>query len=345
MRVFRSIDEVPAPFGPSVIAIGNFDGVHRGHLSILRDVCSRAGARGAAAVAITFDPHPLRVLRPEFAPKLITPLDQRLRLLAAVGAEGRGLDATLVLPFTRAFSEYSAEAFASEVLARTLGAVEVHEGDNFRFGYQAQAGMAELRELGLKMGFEAFTHPVLTLRGLSVASSQIRALIAAGEVSKARALLGRPFSIVSTQARGRGIGTRLLVPTVNLASYAELVPGNGVYITRLRIGSLDAEGAEAAEDAEATEDKAGALCYNAVTNAGNRPTFGEDSYAIESYLLEFDPATAPEITPETPLELSFLARLRGEQRFPSPEALKAQILRDVARAQHYFRLVRALRVR
>jgi len=328
MRVFRSIDEVPASFGPSVIAIGNFDGVHRGHLSILRDVCSRAGARGAAAVAITFDPHPLRVLRPEFAPKLITPLDQRLRLLAAVGAEGRGLDATLVLPFTRAFSEYSAEAFASEVLARTLGAVEVHEGDNFRFGYQAQAGMAELRELGRQMGFEAFTHPVLTLRGLSVASSQIRALIAAGEVSKARALLGRPFSIVSTQARGRGIGSKLLVPTVNLAPFDELVPGNGVYITRLRMG-----------------DAAGASCYDAVTNAGNRPTFGEDSYAIESYLLDFDPATAPEITPETPLDLSFLARLRGEQRFPSPEALKAQILRDVARAQRYFRLVRALRVR
>jgi riboflavin kinase/FMN adenylyltransferase len=183
------------------------------------------------------------------------------------------------------------------------------------------------------MGFEAFTHPVLTLRGLSVASSQIRALITSGEVSQARALLGRPFSIVSTQARGRGIGSKLLVPTVNLAPYDELVPGNGVYITRLRVGSLDAE------------DKAGAPCYNAVTNAGNRPTFGEDSYAVESYLLEFDPATAPEITPETPLDLSFLARLRGEQRFPSPEALKAQILRDVARAQRYFRLVRALRVR
>jgi riboflavin kinase/FMN adenylyltransferase len=318
MQVYRSIAEAPTTLAPSVIAIGNFDGVHRGHLSILGDVCARAQARDASAVAVTFDPHPLRVLRPEFAPKLITPLEQRLRLLAA-----SGLDAALVLPFTRAFSEYSAEAFASEVLARSLGAVEVHEGDNFRFGYQAQAGMAELRELGVKLGFEAFTHPVLTVRGLTVASSQIRSLITSGEVSKARALLGRPFSIVSTQARGRGIGGKLLVPTVNLAAYDELVPGHGVYITRLRIG-----------------DAVGAPCFNAVTNAGNRPTFGEDSYAIESYLLEFDPATAPEITPETPLELSFLARLRGEQRFPSPEALKAQILRDVARAQRYFRLVR-----
>ena len=320
MRIFRSVDQVPAAFGPSVIAIGNFDGVHRGHLSILRDVCERARARGAAAVAITFDPHPLRILRPEFAPKLITPLEQRLSLLAATG-----LDATLVLPFTRAFSEYSAEGFASEILARTLGAVEVHEGDNFRFGYQAQAGMAELRELGTRLGFEAFTHPVLTVRGMSVASSQVRSLIAEGEVSKARALLGRAFSIVSTQARGRGIGTRLLVPTVNLAPYEELLPAHGVYITQLRIG-----------------ETADALCFNAVTNAGNRPTFGEDSYAIESYLLDFDPATAPEITPETPLELSFLARIRGEQRFPSPEALKAQIMRDVAHAQRYFRLLAVL---
>ena len=323
MQVFRSLGDVPPGFGPSVIAIGNFDGVHRGHLSILRDVCERARARGAAAVAITFDPHPLRVLRPEYAPKLITPLEQRLSLL--VGSAGRGLDAALVLPFTRGFSEYSAEAFASEILAGTLGAVEVHEGDNFRFGYQAQAGMAELRELGLRLGFEAFTHPVLTVRGMSVASSQVRSLITNGAVSKARALLGRPFSIVSTQARGRGIGTRLLVPTVNLAGYDELVPAHGVYITQLRIG-----------------DTPDALCFNAVTNAGNRPTFGEDSYAIESYLLEFDPVTAPEITPETPLELSFLARIRGEQRFPSPDALKAQIMRDVAHSQRYFRLVRAL---
>ncbi len=320
MHVFGAIADVPPDYGPSVIAIGNFDGVHRGHLSILGDVCARAHARAAAAVAITFDPHPLRLLRPEYAPKLITPLPERLRLLAATG-----IDATLVLPFTRAFSEYSAEAFAARILARTLGAVEVHEGDNFRFGYRAQAGMAELRTLGEQLGFAAFTHPVLTVRGLSVASSQIRSLIAAGAVSKARALLGRPFQIVSTQARGRGIGTRLLVPTVNLAPYDELLPAHGVYITRLRIGDGDAGGAAA-------------HCLNAVTNAGNRPTFGEDSYAIESYLLDFDPATAPELTPETRLELSFLARIRGEQRFASPEALKAQILRDVARARRYFRL-------
>jgi riboflavin kinase/FMN adenylyltransferase len=313
---------VPSGYGPSVVAIGNFDGVHRGHLSILKDLCGRARARNARAIAITFDPHPLRLLRPHQAPKLITPLPERLRLLADTG-----LDATLVLPFTREFSEYSAEGFAQDILVRTLGAVEVHEGDSFRFGYGAQAGMSELRALGQKLGFQAFTHPVLTVRGLSVSSSQIRALITEGAVSRARALLGRPFAILSTQARGRGIGTRLLVPTVNLAPYGELVPAHGVYVTRLRIG-----------------DRPDAPCFNAVTNAGNRPTFGEYSYAIESYLLDYDPSNAPEVTPETPLELSFLARIRAEQRFPSPEALKQQILRDVTHAQRYFRLARKISI-
>jgi riboflavin kinase/FMN adenylyltransferase len=316
MQVFTSTGAVPASYAPSVIAIGNFDGVHRGHLSILKDLCGRARARVARAVAITFDPHPLRLLRPHQAPKLITPLPERLRLLAETG-----LDATLVLPFTREFSEYSAAGFAEDILVRTLGAIEVHEGDSFRFGYGAQAGMAELRALGQKLGFEAFTHPVLTARGLSVSSSQIRTLIAEGAVSRARALLGRPFAILSTQTRGRGIGTRLLVPTVNLAPYSELLPAHGVYVTRLRIG-----------------DDQSARCFNAVTNAGNRPTFGEDSYAVESYLLDYDPANPPEITPDTPLELSFLQRIRAEQRFPSPETLKQQISRDVAHAQRYFRL-------
>ncbi len=334
MKVFRSLAEVLPGYGPSVVAIGNFDGVHRGHLSILHDVCARAEALGAHAIAVTFDPHPLKLLYPERAPKLITPLAQRLELLAAVGAEGQGLDATLVLPFTREFSQYSAEGFATDVLAAALGAVEVHEGDNFRFGYGAQAGMTELRALGEQLGFSAFTHPVLTVRGMAAASSQVRALVAAGDVSQARALLGRPFTIRSTQARGRGIGTRLLVPTVNLAPYDELVPAHGVYITRLRIGDPAAGGV----GGPGGSSRPPAPCFNAVTNAGNRPTFGEDSYAIESYLLDYDSANPPVLTPETPLELSFLARLRGEQRFPSPEALKAQILRDVARAQRYFRL-------
>ncbi len=317
MPVFRSLGEVPGDWGPSVVAIGNFDGVHRGHRAILDDVCRRAHDAGARAVVVTFDPHPLRVLRPADAPPLITPMEQRLSLLGETG-----VDATLVLPFTEAFSYQSAEAFAQAVLHDALHAVAVHEGDNFRFGYRAEADVDTLRALGTQMGFSVVAHSLLHRRGLPVASSQVRSLVAEGQVERARALLGRPFRIAGTPARGRGIGTRLLVPTVNLAPYTELRPAHGVYVTQLRVVGRS---------------------FEAITNAGNRPTFGEDSYAIESHLLDYDPAVNPvEWNEQTPLELCFLHRLRGEQRFPSPEALLQQIGRDIARARRYHVLVRKL---
>ncbi|RRA47483.1 bifunctional riboflavin kinase/FMN adenylyltransferase [Acidipila sp. EB88] len=333
MLVSYGLDQVSAALNPghagrpSVVAIGNFDGVHCGHKAILSDVCARAKAQNARAVVITFDPHPLRVLRPADAPPLLTPLPQRLALLAETG-----VDATLVLPFTPAFSLQSARDFATSVLVDGVRAIAVHEGDNFRFGYQASAGLAELRALGTELGFSVVAHGVLRRRGVAVSSSSIRSLVATGQVEQARFLLGRPFSIVSRPARGRGIGTRLLVPTVNLAAYPELKPGHGVYVTELTIGASGQESGMAPRR------------FAAITNAGNRPTFGEDSYAIESHLLDFDPDTAPplELTESTPLELAFLHRLRGEQRFPSPEALRAQIGIDIARARRYHRLTRRL---
>ena len=322
MLVFRSPEAVTAQLGSagfrSVAAIGNFDGVHCGHLAILRDVCQRAHAAQARSIVVTFDPHPMRVLRPADAPLLITPLEQRLALLADTG-----VDAALVLPFTESFSLQSARSFAVDVLQRGVRAAAVHEGDNFRFGYRAEAGVEQLRALGLELGFSVVAHSVLHLRGCAVSSSQVRSFIAAGGVEQARALLGRPFSIHSTPAPGRGIGTRLLVPTVNLAPYAELKPAHGVYVTRLRIGQRS---------------------FEAITNAGNRPTFGEDSYAIESHLLDFEPARSEplDLTASTPLELSFLHRLRGERRFASPQALKQQIALDIARARRYHALARRL---
>lgn len=317
MQVIRSLDATPASLTRSVLAIGNFDGVHRGHLAIMHEIRERARALDAQSFAVTFDPHPMRVLRPGQAPRLITPLPQRLDLLAQTG-----IDATLVIPFKEEFSRLSAFEFADKVLRRSLHAVEVHEGDNFRFGRGAQAGTAELEQLGKQLGFAVVSHPALTIRGICVSSSEIRRRIAQGDVSIARCLLGRPFSIRSTRAKGRGIGSRLTVPTVNLAQYDELVPANGVYITRVTIGSgLNRE------------------TFDAATNAGNRPTFGEDSYAIESHLLDFRPI---DIGPDTPIELWFLARIRAERRFDSPDSLKAQILRDVAFARRYFHLANAL---
>ncbi len=311
MFIVRSLKDLPPFPRRTVLAIGNFDGVHRGHQAVLGQVCERAAALGATSLAVTFDPHPLRILRPDQAPKLITPLQQKLDLLAATGIDG-----VVVVPFTREFSQLSAPEFAREVLLQSLQAAEVHEGDNFRFGHNASAGLPELEQLGRELGFAVVAEPALRVRGLQVSSSILRRLIAAGDMKTARALLGRPFSIRSTPVRDRGIGSRHTVPTINLAPYPELLPADGVYVTRMKIGSD---------------------IFDAVTNAGRRPTFGDNAFAVESHLLnvqEIDLASG------TPVELCFFSRIRGEQKFPSPDALKEQILKDVAYASRYLRLVK-----
>jgi riboflavin kinase / FMN adenylyltransferase len=313
MKIYRALHELPQQMPRTVAAIGNFDGVHCGHQEIIGRVRDRARALDAIAIAVTFDPHPMALLHPDRAPKLITPIPERLQLLAATG-----LDATLVIPFTREFSMQSARAFAEGTLCRALRVAEVHEGDTFRFGRDAAAGIAELRDLGAELGFGVVSHGALTVRCLAVSSSEVRRQVAAGHLAMARALLGRPFSILSTPVRGRGVGTQLTAPTINFAPYSELLPPNGVYVTRVRIG-----------------DGPAAPLLNAVTNAGVRPTFDEAGFAVETHLLDGPPPVA--LTEETPVELSFLMRLREERRFPSLEALRAQILKDVGRAQRYFR--------
>lgn len=307
--VYRSVAEIPGGFGPSAAAIGNFDGVHLGHQEILSAVVAEASALGVRSAVITFDPHPERFLRPARAPRLLTPMDERVKLLAT-----SGIDAVVVLPFDAALAGLSARQFVQRILVDVLGIRGLHEGGNFHFGHQAEAGVAELREFGEGFGFAVHVHSPVHVRGLEVSSSAIRALVASGDVRRARWMLGRPFAVRSTQARGRGIGTRLLVPTVNLASYEEMLPAFGVYVTRLTIGGR---------------------CFQAVTNVGNRPTFGEASFAVESHILDFEPM---EMDEETPVDIEFLLRLRGEIEWPSPEALKAQILKDVAKAVRFFRL-------
>jgi riboflavin kinase/FMN adenylyltransferase len=311
LSVFRSIAEIPTAFGPTVAAIGNFDGVHRGHQQILSAVVAEARAQNAQSVAITFDPHPEQFLRPAQAPRLLTPLDERLRLLALTG-----IDAVLVLPFDAALAALPAQQFVRQILIDALGLRSIHEGGNFRFGRNAEAGVHELNSLAADFGFAVHIHAPVRIHNLEVSSSAIRERIAAGDMTRARWMLGRPFAVRSTQARGRGIGTRLLVPTVNLAAYSGLLPEFGVYVTRITVAER---------------------CFQAVTNVGNRPTFGEASFAVESHILDFEPI---EITEETPIDLEFLYRLRGEIEWPSSEALKAQILKDVAKAKRYFRLMR-----
>jgi len=308
MQIFEHLEAVPGNFGSTLVSVGNFDGVHRAHRFVLGEIVKRAKVRGAKSMAVTFEPHPTRILRPDANLKLLTPTPEKLRLLAATG-----VDAVLLLPFSRDLSLLSPQQFAHDILKERLHACEVHEGYNFHFGHKASGNIHTLRELGQEMDFEVHDYPEMRLRGEPVSSSHIRHLLREGRVSRARHLLARPFSILSTAGRGRGYGSKYTVPTINLAPYEELVPKDGVYITRTRVGEE---------------------CFDSVTNVGSRPTFGADSFAIVSHLLNFHPL---EVGAETEVEIHFLDRLRDEIKFPSVDALRVQIGRDVGKAQKYFR--------
>ena len=310
MQVFHKLEDVPAGFGPSLVSVGNFDGVHRAHAHVLGEIVRRARQTGGKAVAVTFEPHPARILRPDSGLKLLSPVPEKLRLL-----ETTGVDAVLVLPFGRDLSLMTPRQFVERILKKKLHAQEVHEGYNFRFGHKATGDVNLLVQLGKEMGFEVKVYSEEKLRGEPVSSSHIRKLIGEGRVSRARHLLARPFSILGNPGRGRGLGSKYTVPTINLARYEELVPKDGVYITWTRVADER---------------------FDSVTNVGNRPTFGADSFAIETHLLNFHPI---ELTPESEVEICFLNRLRDEIKFPSVEALREQISRDVKKARRYFQLL------
>src|SRR6267154_3613512 len=314
MQIFHKLDDIPADFGPTLVSVGNFDGVHRAHAHVLQEIVTRARQQGARTVAVTFEPHPARILRPDSELKLITPTAEKLRLL-----DTTGVDAVLLLPFGRDLSLMTPRQFAERILKKRLHAREVHEGYNFRFGHKAAGDVNLLTQLGQEMGFEVKVYSEEKLRGEPVSSSHIRKLIGEGRVSRARHLLARPFCILGTPGRGRGYGSKYTVPTINLARYEELVPKDGVYVTCTRVAKET---------------------FESVTNVGNRPTFGADLFAVESHLLNFHPI---ELTPETEVEICFLDRLRDEIKFPSVEALREQIARDVRKARRYFHLLKLKR--
>jgi riboflavin kinase/FMN adenylyltransferase len=313
MRIYRSLAEVPADFGPCALTIGNFDGVHFGHRRILRQLIALAAGRGWKSAVLTFDPHPTRIVAPDRTPTLLTSPAHRAELMRE-----EGIQEVLILPFTAELARLSPEDFVQQLLVDRLGARAVLVGDNFRFGYRQSGNVRLLAELGARLGFETDVVPAVTWRGRMVSSSGIRSLLAAGRVSLAARLLQHPYALDGAVVGGRGVGSQQTVPTLNLAPDAGLVPASGVYVTR----ALDLE----------TERQ-----WNAITNIGYRPTFGEsDRLSIETFLL--DPFTG-----ETPnrIRLEFLWRVRDERKFESPAALKEQILRDVRVARNYFRRTRA----
>jgi len=306
--IFRSLEEAAGPFGPCALTIGNFDGVHAGHRRILRRVVELARKRGWKPSALTFDPHPTHIVAPERAPRLIATPEERARIML-----DEGIEQVLILPFTREVSLLEAVQFAERILVLALGARAVLVGDNFRFGHLHAGDTRLLAALGARLGFVTETIPAVRLRGRVVSSSEIRRLIAGGDVSIACRLLARPFSLQGEVVRGQGVGSRQTVPTLNLAPETDLLPADGVYVTR-------------------THEIATARTWPSVTNAGRRPTFDGGAVTVETFLLEPPEGAAPRA-----IRVEFLRRLREERKFPSAEALKSQILCDVARARTYFR--------
>jgi riboflavin kinase/FMN adenylyltransferase len=308
-RVFHSLEEAPADFGPSALTIGNFDGVHRGHRLILRRVREIGAQRNWRPSVLTFDPHPATVVAPARAPRLMTVPEQRCALMRE-----EGIEQVLILPFTPEVARLTAEEFVEQVLVRKLGARAVVVGENFRFGHKQAGDTRLLRTLGDRLGFLTEVEAAVSCRGMRVSSSGLRHLVQAGAVSRAERLLGRPYALEGAVVSGRGVGAKETVPTLNLATRSEVLPKHGVYITR-------------------TADLEDGRSWESVTNIGYRPTFGDDDHlSIETFLL------GP-LEGQTPgsIRVEFLWRLREERKFESPEGLKTQILKDVARTQAYFR--------
>jgi riboflavin kinase / FMN adenylyltransferase len=307
-RVCHSVEEWAAHFADSLrsaLTIGTFDGLHLGHQKILQLAHERARASRERASVITFDPHPMRVLHPERAPVLIQTLAQRL-----AGFEATEMDAALVLKFDRALSLVTADEFIERILVRGLRAGVVLVGDNFRFGHRGAGDVRLLQERGKGDGFAVEIVPPVEVSGQMVSSTAIRGAVASGDIAGANALLGRPFALTGEIRAGAGRGRTILFPTLNLAPEQELLPKLGVY---------------------ATESLVAGKAYTSVTNVGTRPTFNGSGLTVESHLFGFS-----ETFTSGSIEVRFHERIRDEQKFSGPEALRAQIAKDIDAAKRFF---------
>jgi riboflavin kinase/FMN adenylyltransferase len=307
MHIVHYPDDPPPRWSQPVLALGNFDGLHRGHMKIVDRVRRRAGERGGTPAAMTFDPHPSRVLRPDKAPALLMSKAQKLESLARAGMQGMA-----VVRFTLELSAWEPEAFVRAVLVEWLHVSEVWVGANFLFGHQRSGTFSVLRSLGARFGFRAEKIDPVRYKDFVVSSTRVRRLVSEGRVDEAGALLGHHYFIDGVVVRGAGRGRELGFPTANLASENELVPPAGVYAT--------------------IATTPGGVVYPSITNIGLRPTFGDvDRPVIETHVFDLSRDLY-----DTTLRLSFVQRLRDERPFPDVDALRAQIEADCRSARRLF---------
>jgi riboflavin kinase / FMN adenylyltransferase len=289
----------------SVVTIGNFDGVHRGHLALIERATAEAARRGARAIAVTFDPHPATLLRPEAVPAALQTLEERTAML-----QEHGCDEVVVVPFDRGLAEQEPDEFVDRLLVDRLAAELVIVGENFRFGHGAVGDVALLRALGEQRGFGVEVVGLVDLGDGPVSSSALRALLAAGDLEAVARGLGRRFRISGEVVRGEGRGRTIGIPTANVAvEEGRALPADGVYACWAAVDTLEGQ--------------------PAVVNVGWRPTFDGTTRTVEAHLLV---EGAPDLYGQV-LTLEFVARIRGEQRFDGPEALVARIHEDIAAAR------------
>jgi riboflavin kinase/FMN adenylyltransferase len=302
-------DDAPPRWHNTVLALGNFDGLHRGHMKIIDRVRQRAGERGGTPAAMTFDPHPPRVLRPDKAPPLLMTRDQKIEALTRAGMQGMAF-----VRFTRELSNWDPETFVRTVLVEWLHVSEVWVGANFLFGHERAGTFSVLRSLGARYGFRAEKIDPIRYKDFVVSSTRVRRLLTEARVDEAGALLGHHYFIDGAVVRGAGRGRGIGVPTANVNSENELVPPAGVYATFTTIGGR---------------------VWPSVTNIGLRPTFADtERPVIEAHVLDFD----QELYGQR-VRISFVQRLRDERGFPDVDALRAQIDADVRSARRLFRQV------
>jgi riboflavin kinase/FMN adenylyltransferase len=303
MQILDHLDALSqAAYASPVLALGNFDGVHLGHQAIFRHVRSRAQAIQGTGMVFTFEPHPLRVLRPEHAPPLLTTFEQKMQLI-----EAEGIEIGLRVAFTDVFAKQKPHEFIQEVLCRTIGARELVVGYDFRFGHQRTGTVEHLHEAAATYGYRVTVVPAISVAGLTVSSSNIRKLVRQGDVEGASRLLGRYYAVEGPIVEGFRRGRTIGFPTANVQPINEIVPQTGVYA--VRVIWRDAR-------------------LNGVANVGYNPTFGNDALSVEAHLFDFQ----TDLYGDT-IRVEFVRKIRDERKFESVDALMAQIAQDAEQAR------------
>jgi riboflavin kinase/FMN adenylyltransferase len=303
MKIIHDINEINQPIKNPVLTIGNFDGVHKGHMSLFDKVKEQAKKIDGTSVVMTFDPHPLKVMNSRSSPPIITPTGQKLELIARTG-----IDLIICIKFTLEFASITARDFIKDLLVERLGIKEIVVGYDYSFGYKREGNIELLRELGKQYKYKVHVVSPVMVDNILVSSTTIRKLIKEGKLSEAKLLLGRDYQISGTVIKGKNRGARLLgFPTANLKIIDELIRKNGVYAVKVILGDRT---------------------YPGVTNIGFNPTFHENTLSIETHILDF----SGDILGRT-MRVDFIERLRDEKSFENLEQLARQISRDIANAR------------